>query len=582
MKKTSTLLACLITGMSCWGAIAQTADDWVNQGLSALSAQDLNDANNDFASALSVSSTNENANALYAITRLLVLSSQPAGSNFLTRIGFPVVGRNLYDWTAELPEDSNGVPYAPLGVNANEFTAQLRTNVLNSVIGAVGNLDQIADTNFTIDLTSNETSIAAVTLDYGDLKLIQAGLYASEYFIYVANAQNVDAQLTDIHALYASQTLSVQSVLTNYPLLLTFTTTNDLQAARAAFTNAVNTYMTASAFIRARPTNEIRLFNYDQVSATNEATFRSVLQDLESSLSGALVLAADTNLTVNAATQFSGTTNWRSLLPSFQGNFINTGSFFNPVAVPDPTFGGAIGGLTQGELETYFDKHFRILQNFGLVQNGGFETREFTDWTLSGSETYFIFVDSGSITGLEPYSGYNGAAFGPVDALGYLSQTIPTTAGATYSLSFWLQGYGYTNDEFLASWNGNTLFDQKNIISLDWTNLQFQVTATGPATVLQFGAQNSSGWFMIDDVSVLPLPGIAGINVSGTNVTLNGINGFAGTTYHVVTSTNLAVPLNLWQPVATDVLSANGNFNITITNTVTPGVGQRFYILQSQ
>jgi hypothetical protein len=42
------------------------------------------------------------------------------------------------------------------------------------------------------------------------------------------------------------------------------------------------------------------------------------------------------------------------------------------------------------------------------------------------------------------------------------------------------------------------------------------------------------------------------------------------------------LPLSQWTPVATNVLSAGGNFTITATNTVTRGVPQRFYILQEQ
>lgn len=349
------ILISLIAGLLCRSIFAQTADDFVTQGRSYLSAKNITAANTNFAQALAINATNENANALYAITRLLVLSYQPAGSNFLTRIGFPVAGRNIYAWDSAAPKDSNGLLLAPNGVDANEFTSQLRTNVLLAISGAIGNLTAVTDTTFTVSLTSSETSISAVTVDYGDLKLIQAGLYASEYFIYTLNAQNLDAQLTAIRALYTNGILSVGQVLANYPQLLTFATTNDLQAARAAFTNAVNYYMTASAFISARPPSQIRLFNYDKVSGPSEVDFRSVLTDLENSLAGAKVLTANTNLTVNMGTQFAGSTTWRSLLPKFDGGAIELGS------LPDLTFGGVISGLTREKIEGSFGKYFTML-----------------------------------------------------------------------------------------------------------------------------------------------------------------------------------------------------------------------------
>jgi hypothetical protein len=350
------ILVCLAVGLLCQCALSQTADDYVNQGLADLGTHNIVGANTSFAQALSLNPNHANANALYAITHLLVLPYQPAGSNFLTHIGFPTAGRNIYAWVSLPPKDTNGLLLAPVGVNANEFTAQLRTNVLSAVAGAISNLSLIKDTNFVLNLTRSETAIADVTVDYGDLKLIQAGLYASEYFIYTLNAQNFNAQLTAIRALYTGGNLSASQVLNQYPQLFTFATTNDLQAARAAFTNAVNCYMRASAFIRNRPPSEVRLFNFEKASAQEEGDFRLTLQDLEDSLVlGPQILWVDYNLAVDLTPQFSGSTPWRSLLPTFDGNAVELGS------LPDETFGGLVYGLTLGDVEGALGKHLTML-----------------------------------------------------------------------------------------------------------------------------------------------------------------------------------------------------------------------------
>jgi len=47
-------------------------------------------------------------------------------------------------------------------------------------------------------------------------------------------------------------------------------------------------------------------------------------------------------------------------------------------------------------------------------------------------------------------------------------------------------------------------------------------------------------------------------------------------------STNVALLLKEWSPVATNVLVANGNFTIILTNMVNPAVSQRFFILKLQ
>ena len=169
-------------------------------------------------------------------------------------------------------------------------------------------------------------------------------------------------------------------------------------------------------------------------------------------------------------------------------------------------------------------------------------------------------------------------------ALSYLSQTLATTPGAGYWLSLWLNSPdGSTPNEFLVSWNGNTLFDETNLPVLGWTNLQFLVTATGTGTVLKFGFQDDWSYLGLDSISVLPAqPGLAGFSHSGANLTFNGSNGFSGGTYNVLMTTNVALPLGQWTPVTTNVLGAAGNFTITLTNAVNQTNRARFYIFRLQ
>lgn len=73
-------------------------------------------------------------------------------------------------------------------------------------------------------------------------------------------------------------------------------------------------------------------------------------------------------------------------------------------------------------------------------------------------------------------------------------------------------------------------------------------------------------------------PRIAAVVLSGTNLILSGTQGVSNGQYQLLTSTNVALPLNQWSSVLTNNFDSNGDFNLT--NTINPNVPHKFYILQ--
>ncbi len=351
-----TLLSLLSLGVS-----AQNADTFVAAGRFHLAARDMTNANASLAAAVAAAPNHETANALYAATRLLALPSQPAVNVFLDRLGVSRERRDIYHWSTSIPRDTNGVPLAPAGVNANEFAALLRTTVLPEVSGAAANLAKVINTNFLLNLGSNETTFASVTVDYGDIQLLRAMLHAAEYYGYTVHSWNFDAQLSALRALATNRATTVQQIMAEYPQLFAFATTNDLAAAKEAFQRAVDRYFEASTFIRSRPTNTTRLFNYDPDMAQDELKFRQTLADLKNSLNGPVVLTHEQHYTVHLARHFDGTSSLRSIFPAFHENSFILGTF------RDATFGGLIAGLEEADVEEFLhnEPHLEAVPSFG-------------------------------------------------------------------------------------------------------------------------------------------------------------------------------------------------------------------------
>lgn len=57
----------------------------------------------------------------------------------------------------------------------------------------------------------------------------------------------------------------------------------------------------------------------------------------------------------------------------------------------------------------------------------------------------------------------------------------------------------------MISGNGGTIFNQSNIGAIDWTNLQFIISATGVDGILQFGFRVDPRAFGLDDIALQPI-----------------------------------------------------------------------------
>lgn len=133
-----------------------------------------------------------------------------------------------------------------------------------------------------------------------------------------------------------------------------------------------------------------------------------------------------------------------------------------------------------------------------LVVNGGFETGDFSGWTLlSPSALTSVGFD-------DPHSGIFSAGFGSVTSTDQLSQTLSTVAGQKYNVSFWADNGtpDAQSNNLRVVFGGQQIFGQP-VSNTNYQLFSFQgIMATGNSTLFQVFGLNSADRTHVDDISV--------------------------------------------------------------------------------
>jgi len=145
-----------------------------------------------------------------------------------------------------------------------------------------------------------------------------------------------------------------------------------------------------------------------------------------------------------------------------------------------------------------------------LVNNCGFETGDFTSWTLSGHDSApgYYGIDYG-VDAADAQSGAYGAYLGGFGGVLDLSQSLTTNPGTIYTVSFWLAQSPtpiapYLN-LFSVNFGASSLLSITQLPNGSFAQYSFNALASSSSTPLSFGVRDDIGYFSLDDISVTPV-----------------------------------------------------------------------------
>lgn len=348
-------------------AASQVANGRKN--LAKQSSAGIHAAHKNFAAALKASPDHPEANFFYAVTLILKEHSSKKLADELGALGVTIQNANPYDYDFSYRQDKSGAWIPPQKSRSNRGLNFLYSN-RSLAREALEKLQKIRKRNFRLVLSTKETSLDPVSVDYADILFLRAIVQTGLGLLELQSAYNLNLEFHKVYLQTKAQGITPQMVLNAHPNFFHFTSQAARRLeARTRFLAANKDAQAAMEFIKksrklGNPTN---LFHPEEMADLNETAqvldflARSMLRPTKIPAIGDESTVGDNGTLVGRQVDLSRlitTANSpRSWIPNkFRRGYIRQNSW------RDRTLGGVLPDIKSEELD-------RLVHALGALDN---------------------------------------------------------------------------------------------------------------------------------------------------------------------------------------------------------------------
>ena len=318
----------------------QTVDDYLREGRALLVAKNYLGARARFSAALNKEPSHERARFLRAVSSLMMIKDREDVGLLLSQLSFSLSGRDVFDWNSRMAFDVEGLPLIDTSLDVDGVLKAIRNGVIRDFDPIIADLESIKTRSFNLTLSKSETTVADISVDLADCRLMVAILHGSQAVVnLVSDWLGGGITWSEIRAAIVSDEKTIENILGRFPRFLGDTVFITRSESKEALVRACRAYLEASEMIRSRAANQPYLFSFSTGDNGSESRFYSNVAAILSSLESSAHIPLVGSMPVFIGPIFHDDFKLRDLLPRFSRNSIVVGSW------PDLGFHGVVGDV---------------------------------------------------------------------------------------------------------------------------------------------------------------------------------------------------------------------------------------------